>query len=126
MNKENIFQTLVGIRDKKSLDPSERSDYVYSFLVAALRIDEQEGGLIEHPLLWDMLCFSSGFVALFAEQSQDEHFIALAKVLNNYIHTIHYSLPNDAPQLGPRRSKHESIWTQRIKDQKDGIQQDTE
>jgi hypothetical protein len=108
-----MIQRKIEKTDLQYLDPSERAELVNAFLFSALGISDPKE-VVEHPLYWDLICWCSGMVAYFAMGTEDADLMALAKILNKQIFSLHYSLPDGEPELGPNREEHKQIWIERI------------
>lgn len=109
------FQNQISARDVKHLTPDERAELVNSFLFHALALESPED-VIAHPLYWDIVCFCWEMLLLYAQNSGDDTLLAMMKKINNYMHAQHYSLPENAPQLGPSRDEHKKLWIKRIEE----------
>lgn len=111
---DNKLQARVKARDAKHLDPTERAELVNSFLFAALGIEDPEEA-VAHPLYWDLLCWCSQMLALFALGVGETDLLNIAKAMNQQIMSLHYALPEGEPELGHERDLHEQLWHERIR-----------
>ena len=109
------FQSQISARDAKHLNPDERAELVNSFIFHALALESPEE-VIEHPLYWDLLCYNFEMLLLYAQSSGDDTLFTMMRKVNNYLHAQYYSLPPDAPQLGPSRDDHKALWIKRIEE----------
>ena len=112
---DDLLKKRIDLRDSSHLDPAERAELVNSFLFTALGIDNPEEA-VKHPLYWDLICWCSQMLALFAMGVQETKLLEVAKAVNGQIMSIHYSLPDGEPELGPGRDEHEAIWYERIEE----------
>jgi hypothetical protein len=113
MKAQTILLEKISQRDLKHLDPSERAELVNSFIFSALAITDSRQA-IEHPLFWDLLCWATNILAIFAQASEDQTTLEIVRVLNKHFYSLHYSFPDREPELGPGREEHERIWAERI------------
>jgi hypothetical protein len=112
MNK-NLLEKKVAAVDAQHLDPEERAELVHAFIFQALDLSSA-ADFIEHPLYWDLLCYCTSMLSLWALASEDPELLVLMKTLNSHIHSLHYAFSKGSPQLGPSRREHEKIWNDRI------------
>ena len=107
-----FMQKRIIERDKEYLSPRERADLINTFLFEALGLDSPKD-VIRHPLYWDLTCFCTEFLNLFALQSEDQRLLKSTISTNNWIYSFHYSVDESAA-LGPGKEEHEKIWHDRI------------
>ena len=108
----DLFETRIKKRDALHLDSSERATCVQEFLFTALDLSDKDS--ITNPLFWDLLTYFKELFLIYAMQSQEEFALKLAKELNNYLMSHHYSVPDGHAILGPSREEHIEIWQGRI------------
>lgn len=103
----------IATRDARHLDPSERAELFQSFLFHALDLTGPDE-YIQHPLYWDLLSFCIEQISLFGSTAGDERLEQLVKILSKHFYSLHYSFPDDAPQLGLDREAHKAEWIELI------------
>jgi hypothetical protein len=108
-----ILLKRISDRDSKHLDPGERAELVNSFIWTALGIEDPKDA-IEHPLYWDLLCWCEQMLLLFAMSVEHQELLGLMKLVQKQWMSLHYSLPDGEPELGPSKEEHEKLWTERI------------
>lgn len=101
-----ILNERVRDRDSKHLDPSRRAELIFNILFQSLGM-KNPSDAISQPLFWDICCFSAEVINLLAMNMEDGMTTALARSLNNHIYSLHYSLPEGEPPLGPKKEIHE-------------------
>lgn len=106
--KERIKQ-----RDSTYLDPTSRANLVNTLLFRVLGLEDPKD-IIKNPLFWDLVCFCTEVLNVYALQSDEEENLALAKAWSNLIYSRHYSLPDDHNALGPEKEEHEKWWLEMI------------
>ncbi len=118
LHLESTLRKRVKQRDLEHLDPNERADLVNSFIFHALALEDPKDA-VEHPLYWDLLSWCVEMIALYAQSlaSAGETSLMVPAVdLSRMFYSLHYSLPDDSPELGPEREEHEEIWVERIEE----------
>ena len=125
-SSNDLLNAKIKSRDSSHLDPSERAELVNQFIFNALGLTDSKD-TIKHPLYWDLLSYCVEMINLYAfaqaqssvgEDAQvfSQQFMQATKLVNNLFHSIHYSLPDGSPELGPSRKDHEDIWAKRMED----------
>lgn len=109
-----LMQRRIRERDLNHLPPEERAHRFKTFVFEALGKDLAEEKL-DPPLLWDLICFANEVMGVTMIGSQDEEMIAVQKIVSNYIYSVHYSLPDNDPALGPNSLEHDQLWMDRTK-----------
>ena len=110
---DGLMKLRVESRNKEHLSPSKRADLVNTLLLSALGLSGPKEAAT-NPLYWDIVCFATEFLNLFALQSEDEEMILIAKAFNERIYSLHYSYPDGMNALGPKLEEHERIWLGRL------------
>ncbi len=109
-----FFRARMTSTDEAHLDPGQRAELVNTFIFHALGLSEPKDAA-EQPLHWDLLCYSFQMLLLYADQMQDEQFSIAMKMVDSFMHGIHYSgVIGEEEFLGPEREEHEGIWVDRI------------
>lgn len=110
---DQFMKQRVKSRNREHLSPTDRADFINSLIHLSLGLDSPKD-VATNPLYWDIVCFATEFLNLFALQSEDEEILLLAKAFNERIYSLHYSYPDGMNALGPAREVHESIWLSRL------------
>ena len=101
--------------DAAKLSPTERAEFIYQLVKEAAIGDSIE--FKEIP--WDLLCFSVEWIGSYAIMVQDEDLLSLAKLVTQYVYSLHYSfdpkLDVTSTIIGPDREIHKKAWEKRIK-----------
>jgi len=115
---QEVSEQKVKQRDQKHLDPSERAELVNSFIFHALALDSPKD-VVQHPLYWDLLCWCLEMLNLYTKNlamvGQPE-LMEIMKLASRQFYGLHYSLPENSPELGPEREEHEELWVTRIEE----------
>lgn len=77
--------------DSKYLDPTERAEMVYTLLFKIIPHEEKSGHVFLGETWWDLFCFASSFIAHAAQGLDDAQLLGLARALNGWTHSAHYS-----------------------------------
>jgi hypothetical protein len=115
---DDLLKKRIAERDEKHLDPSERAELVNSFIFLALALEDPHD-VIKQPLYWDFLSYAVELLNIYAQElaiAGEPEVLQIMRLLNKYMKSLHYSLPDDSPELGPAREEHEALWTKRIED----------
>jgi hypothetical protein len=114
---EGFMEARVKEVDNLHLDPSQRATYVNSLIFHALGLEGAKDA-VEQPLYWDLICYCMEMLNIYVVQTcmdtEDRDTIVTLKKLNSFIYSIHYSLPEDSPMLGPDKLAHTQLWEERL------------
>lgn len=114
---QGFMEARVKEVDENSLSPSERATFVNSLIFHALGLEGAEDA-VQQPLYWDLICYCMEMLNIYVVQTcmdtEDRDSIVNLKKLNSFIYSIHYSLPDDSPMLGPGKLAHTQIWGDRL------------
>lgn len=110
---DKFMKLRVEDRDSKYLDPTERANFVNTLILLALGFEDPKGAA-QNPLYWDLVCYSTEFLNLFALQTEDKEIMAIAKAWSNKIFSLHYSYDDDMNALGPSREEYGEVWISRL------------
>ena len=110
---DQFMKLRVEDRDSKHLDPRERADFVNTLILLALDLTGPKEAAT-NPLYWDLVCYATEFLNLFALQSEDEELLAIAKAWSTKVYSLHYSYEDGMNALGPDRGEYEKVWKKRL------------
>lgn len=99
----------VEAMDAEYLSPTERANLVNTFIFNVLGFSDPKD-VLENPRFWDLVCYASQILAVAGMKSGKGDLLDMSVMISNYIHSLHYSLPEDSPALGPGRESHAKLW----------------